>query len=193
MNSGKGWPTARAQVGLESPSVPATATAALRGGHATHRRWPRGRGGGARPARRRRLPGFAARPSSDWLCRARPSYEGVHGSDTVAYLVPFRQTARPSGRCEARLGGMARAREIERLANALGEGSGREGLLQERGARAEYAMADDRVVGVARHVQHAEVGPEGTQPLGKLAATHPRHDHVGEQEIERALMPLADQ
>src|SRR5262249_57382704 len=73
-SSGEARPTARALAGPASPSVPATATAAPRGGHATHRRWPRGRGGGAKPARRRHLPEFAARPSSDWSCRARPSY-----------------------------------------------------------------------------------------------------------------------
>jgi hypothetical protein len=47
-------------------------------------------------------------------------------------------------------------------------------------------VVHDRVLGVAGGEQHLGAGPAPRDFLGELAAVHAaRHDHVGEQEIER--------
>jgi hypothetical protein len=63
-----------------------------------------------------------------------------------------------------------------------------EGLLQELHVRPKHAVADDSVVGVARKIQHFGRRPLGHDDFGQLAATQVRHDHIGQQQVDRTLV-----
>src|SRR5882724_9192668 len=54
-------------------------------------------------------------------------------------------------------------------------------------------MAHDAVVGVSRHAQHAHVWTRRAEPLGQLRAAHLRHDDVGQEQVNRPGVLLADE
>ena len=56
----------------------------------------------------------------------------------------------------------------------------------------EHAVEDDRVVGVARHEEHAHVRPRGAEPLRQLAPLIPRHHHVGDEQMDGARVARAE-
>ena len=56
----------------------------------------------------------------------------------------------------------------------------------------EHAVVDDRVVGVARHVEHLHAGPHRRQRLRELAAAHAGHDDVGDEQVDRLRRAGAD-
>ena len=45
-------------------------------------------------------------------------------------------------------------------------------------------------IGVPGHEQHRQAGPLGADAVGQLAAGHPRHGDVGEQQVDRAGVRL---
>ena len=53
-----------------------------------------------------------------------------------------------------------------------------EGFLQEAQARIEYALAEQDILGVARHVKHLDLRSQRRQTLGQFPATHPGHHHI---------------
>ena len=79
---------------------------------------------------------------------------------------------------------------IEQFAHAHGELSGGEWFLDEAGAASEHAGMQDRVVGIAGHIEDFELFALGAQPLGEFAATHLRKHQIGEQELDSGAMPL---
>jgi PPOX class probable F420-dependent enzyme len=76
----------------------------------------------------------------------------------------------------------------EHLAHPARQAVGRERLLQEFHACVEHPVVHDRVVGVPRHEEHAHLRALDEHLLGEHAAAHLGHDHVGEQEIDLALV-----
>ena len=81
----------------------------------------------------------------------------------------------------------ARARAREHGATTLG----RQRLLDQRDVGIEQAVVSELVIGVARHVQHARGRAQCDKLRGELAPAHPRHDHVGQQQIEIDSGPAA--
>src|SRR5262245_44254227 len=61
-------------------------------------------------------------------------------------------------------------RGVERLAQLAEQDVRHEGLLDEGHVVAEQAVADDGVVGVARHEDDAEARPRAVEPLDKVGA-----------------------
>ena len=79
---------------------------------------------------------------------------------------------------------------LEHLAHFVREIVGRERFLKERPARVQQAPPDYVIVGKARRLQdgyrRVPLGQELTQP----APTHAWHDHVGDHEIDLAVLLL---
>src|SRR5437016_86384 len=80
----------------------------------------------------------------------------------------------------------ALAAVVEHLPHAPQERVGREGLLEEGGARIQDAMMDDGRVGVPRNKQYPQARPERAQTLGQLAPAQSRHHHVRHEQVDRA-------
>ena len=80
---------------------------------------------------------------------------------------------------------MATRRQIEQRANLAGKRTLSKRLVHERRAGRQVTLLDNRVVGVARHEQHRQVGASLREPSGQLFATPARHHHVGYQQVER--------
>src|SRR6266436_1944913 len=98
---------------------------------------------------------------------------------------------RQSRECRGR--GVDGARRCaEDLVDLEGQRVRREGLGEEGHARAQDAVADDGIIGIAGHVEHFHIRTQGLEPLGELAAAHLRHDDVGDHEVDGALVALAD-
>ena len=76
---------------------------------------------------------------------------------------------------------------VQREAHPPREQPRGEGLLQEPLALAEHPVVLDHVVGVARHEERLHAGPQGADVPRELAAVHPGHHDVGEQQLERLL------
>ena len=63
------------------------------------------------------------------------------------------------------------------------------GLCQEQDAGIEPAVMQDGVFGIARCEQRLELGAAPDRFVGELSAIHAtRHDHVGEQEVDRSTI-----
>jgi len=54
-----------------------------------------------------------------------------------------------------------------------------------------HAVPQHGVVGVSGHEQHACAAAVARQPRRELAAAHPRHHDIGEQQVDRAVVALA--
>ena len=52
--------------------------------------------------------------------------------------------------------------------------------------------ADERLLGVAGHEQDPDLRPRARDALRNLVAAHPRHDDVGEEEIDPAVLGLGE-
>src|SRR5690349_5382927 len=80
----------------------------------------------------------------------------------------------------------------ERLAHLDRKVGGRKRLLEVRRAGVEDAVADDSLVGIPRHVERSQGRDPGGEPLGQLAAVHPGHDEIGEEQVD-GLMPVGQE
>ena len=67
------------------------------------------------------------------------------------------------------LGSSERLR-LDHFAQLSRQRVGRNWLLQERDVRLKNAVPEDRVIGVAGHVQDLHLGPHRLEPLGELSA-----------------------
>ncbi len=56
-----------------------------------------------------------------------------------------------------------------------------------------FARARGRIVGVARREEDLHLRPLRRERLGELAPAYARHDHVGEQEMDRGGELLGDE
>jgi hypothetical protein len=77
----------------------------------------------------------------------------------------------------------SRARGIglrQHLCHFLGQGVDRERFLDKGRSGGEHFLVDDGAVGVARHEEHAHVGPMRGQDFRQLAAAHLGHHDVGQ-------------
>ena len=75
---------------------------------------------------------------------------------------------------------------VEHLAHLAREAGLRERLLDERGVGTDDPVAEDRLVGVARHEQHPQPGEQRRQALGEHAAADVGHHDVGEEQVDAA-------
>ncbi len=90
-------------------------------------------------------------------------------------------------------GGRARARRVvEDLAHLPEQLAGLERLGEEPRAGVEQPAVDHRVARVARHVEDGRLRAQRAQPVGDLAAAQPRHDHVGDEEVDRPVVVVAE-
>ena len=62
---------------------------------------------------------------------------------------------------------------------------GRERLGEQLDPLGQLALPGDGLLGVAADVEDPHVRPERPGLLDQLVAAHSRHDHVGEQEVDR--------
>src|SRR2546428_10676362 len=108
---------------------------------------------------------------------------------TATKLVPQRKVASSSARSAWRRVTPS-AGLVQHLAYLAPRPVGREGILAEGGPRVEHAVLRDRFVGVPGHVQHPRVRTQRRQPVRELAAAHLGHHHVGEQQVDGALVAL---
>src|SRR5262249_27229243 len=84
----------------------------------------------------------------------------------------------------------ASRRRAEEALHGLQQLGHREGLGEIAGEwRVGRGVADIRE---ARHVDNAEVRAGGPELGDQLGAVHSRHEHVGDDEVERALVLLVD-
>jgi hypothetical protein len=60
------------------------------------------------------------------------------------------------------------------------------GLLEEWHPGLEHLITHDRVVGIARRVEHAQVRPPDNEMFGELTTAHPRPDDVGQELMDFA-------
>ena len=89
-------------------------------------------------------------------------------------------------------GGSLHARRIEHLPHAPREHGRRDRLLKERDSRLDLPVLE-RVVGIARHEEHAHVRPHGLESREELGAVQVGHHHVGEDDVDRLRVLLADE
>ena len=73
------------------------------------------------------------------------------------------------------------SRRVEHLPHLARQTIGRAGLLEVGDPGLEDAMMDDGVIGVARRVQHAQVGSQLQQPVCQLPPVNPRHHRIGQE------------
>src|SRR5688500_6414610 len=78
-------------------------------------------------------------------------------------------------------------------ANGLGERVGRDGLLQEVDACVEHAVMNDRGLRIAGDVQYPHARSERLHALDELATRHAGHHDVGDEQVDRTWILLADQ
>lgn len=80
---------------------------------------------------------------------------------------------------------------VQHLSHLGGKSPGREGLLQEVDSLVQPSGMDDGVPRVARHVEHAQIGPENPHASNQIVALHHPGEHdVGEKEIHGPLTVL---
>src|SRR5947208_13893629 len=82
---------------------------------------------------------------------------------------------------------------VKHVAHLARQGFCSEWLLQERHPCGEDAVMNNGVVGVTRDVQHLHFGTQCEQTLSELTTAHLLEDHVGEQQVDLALMAFAHQ
>ena len=64
------------------------------------------------------------------------------------------------------------------------------GLLEKLGAGGQGAAQVECFAGVSRHEQDPQFGSQGEQLGGQCGAAHPRHDNIGEQQIDGSIEGL---
>src|SRR6476661_6342008 len=83
---------------------------------------------------------------------------------------------------------LCKNRAVERLAHFLRKNLGSKWFLQEGSTFFERSIFGDDVVRIARHIEDAKIVMPRCQPLCQLVATHSRHDHVRQQEMNLGSM-----
>ena len=96
-----------------------------------------------------------------------------------------------SGLTPARAGSQAGASGFQHGPNLVRQRVYVEGFGQEGGALVQHAVMGDHVVVVARHVQHTQVRNLDLQLPGQLFAVHFGHHHVGQQQVDGAVVGAA--
>src|SRR2546425_1873815 len=155
---------------------------------------PRGEGGGLRtviPHRkssRGRSSTYRSRPvslaSPSRRCNTAPIECGEAGR--LGYSGPVRGKGQ-RGRAEVTSGAHI-SRRVEHLAHLTRQTIRREGLLEVGDPGLQDAVVDDGFVGIARRVQHPHVGSQPHQLVRQLSPAHPRHHHVGEEQVDRTVV-----
>src|SRR5258708_7602922 len=148
------------------------------------------RGGRATP-RRSYSPAVTPTPIAPrlWTRRSRCSTSRgrsrVCWGESEASWIANRRTgdARPSPDGRSPIAPLA----VEHLPHLAGQAVRHEGLLEERDAGVQHALAYHRIVGIARRVEHLHAGPLGRQALGELAAAHAGHHDIGHKDIDPAV------
>lgn len=51
-------------------------------------------------------------------------------------------------------------------------------------------MVHDCFVRVSRHIENADAGTQFLHFFGELSPAHPRHHHIGEEQLDRTRMIL---
>src|SRR6476469_10446825 len=81
---------------------------------------------------------------------------------------------------------------VQGIAKAVHQLLYAERLLQKDRPGREDAVGVDGLAAVARHEHHPDPGPKAPQAPRELAAVHAGHDHVGQEQIDRALVAFGD-
>ena len=81
---------------------------------------------------------------------------------------------------------------VEHLAHLPDDRVRRERLLQERHARVEHAVVHDRIVGVARRVEHRRLGMALLQHRRHRPAAHLWQHDVGQDQMDRPVVSLGE-
>ena len=81
---------------------------------------------------------------------------------------------------------------IEEVADFASQNLVGEGFLQEGNLFAADALANEGVVGIAGDVEEFDLRPESQQSLNQLGAAHSGHDHVGDDQMNRLAILLAE-
>jgi hypothetical protein len=76
---------------------------------------------------------------------------------------------------------------VEQRAHLAEEVAAGEGLLEQRCLRHRPAVLVGHGRRVSGHHQHGQLRPQLVRSPGQLDAAHPRHDHIGDQQVE--LLP----
>ena len=98
-----------------------------------------------------------------------------------------------SDSCSSRHGNLLGERGlIQHLTHFCLERVQGKGLLEERDARIQRAVVADCVFRVARHVQHFHVRAYLGNALSEFASIHPRHDDIGQHQMNDSLVSHAD-
>lgn len=79
---------------------------------------------------------------------------------------------------------------VQNVPHLLSQRPRRERLLEEGHARLHDAVPDHRIVGVPGHEHHLDPRPRCGQPLGQQPTAHLRHYHVGDEQVDRLVIPL---
>ena len=81
---------------------------------------------------------------------------------------------------------------VQHFADAARELGLRDRLLQQLDAFVEPALMHHGVARIAGHVQHRKIGPQLLRAPAELAAVDPGHHHVGEHQIDAAVLLQQD-
>jgi hypothetical protein len=76
------------------------------------------------------------------------------------------------------------------FADFLRESKECKGFMQERGSLLD-TFPQQGILGVAGHEQDHQSGPQFPGAFGEFASAEVRHNHIGQQEIEEALVGFA--
>jgi len=79
---------------------------------------------------------------------------------------------------------------VQDLADFAQDRIGCERLLKEGRTGVQYAVMDDGVICVTRHIKDLHVCAGESQMLSQLSATHPGHHHVGQHKVDCSLVLL---
>ena len=77
-------------------------------------------------------------------------------------------------------------RSIQHFADVGEQLIGGKGLVQKADPLLAHAVFQDRIVGVTGHIKRVQRGHLRSQGLRELPPTHPRHDNIGQQKVNRA-------
>src|SRR5208337_1178973 len=67
-----------------------------------------------------------------------------------------------------------------------------EGFLQQIDSGIKRTVVSNLILRIARHVEHSNLRKQFADVRGQFAAVHPRHDHIGKQQIDSALVTVDD-
>ena len=85
-------------------------------------------------------------------------------------------------------GWSARGHAVENFPHLRRKLPGGEGLGQELDGTSEGTVVQEMIVRIARNEEHLRLRTHGEELLGELVATHVRHDHVGQEKVDRPVM-----